>query len=72
MTAVHRLRYYYEVLHAQSKGEQTLISQNKVTPWLPNHIDFTDNNTKKTSAPRYFETRDSGTFLYPEIFRYLR
>ena len=65
MTALHRPRYYHGVLSMHNQKRNKLSSaKNRLPPWLQDHIDFKDKNTKKThSAPRYFGTRDSAAFF---------
>ena len=57
MTALHRPRYYYGMLSMHNQKRNKLVSAKTRLPlWLPDHIDFTDKNTKIHFAPEY--TRD--------------
>ena len=48
MTALHRPRYYYGILSMHNQKRNKLLSaKTRLPSWLPDHIDFTDKNTKK-------------------------
>ena len=53
-------------MHNQMRNK-LLSTKTRLPRWLPDHIDFTDKNTKKThSVPEYTLGRDSETSFAPE------
>ena len=71
MTALHRPRYYYGVLSMHNQKTNKLVSaKTRQLPWLPDHIDFTDTNTKKrTLHPSILGVCDRETSFAPEYTR---
>ena len=66
MTALHRPRYYYEMLSMHNQQKNKLLSAKTRPPsWLPDHIDFTDKNTKNTICTRVYSGSTTGRHLLP-------
>ena len=64
MTALHRPRWYYGVLSMYNQKRNKIASaKTGLPPWLPDHIEFTYENKKKTLHPSILGVRDKETYF---------